>query len=225
MNRIPEQELMSDSEQARAYAAADFEEPHSAVIRLFQQTFGQQLPGRSVLDLGCGPGDITFRFARAYPDCIVHGVDGSGAMLSLARKALAQALDLRGRVLFIQALLPEIELPLPHYAAVISNSLLHHLPDPQALWESIKCFAGPGAPVCIVDLKRPDSLSEAQRLTDTYARGEPEILQRDFYKSLCAAFEPGELEEQLLAAGLQHFSVTTVSDRHVMITGRMQAPP
>ena len=96
MKRIPEEELMSDIEQARAYAAADFEEPHSNVIRLFQQSFGTQLPGRSVLDLGCGTGDITFRFARAYPDCIVYGVDGSEAMLSLGRKALAQAPDMSG---------------------------------------------------------------------------------------------------------------------------------
>jgi len=210
---------MSNIEQARAYAAADFEEPHSNVIRLFQQSFGTQLPGRSVLDLGCGPGDITFRFARAYPDCIVHGVDGSAAMLSLARKALAQAPDMSGRIVFIRALLPEVELPLPQYDTVISNSLLHHLPDPQVLWETIKCFAGPGAPVFIMDLKRPASLSEARHLTRTYTAGEPEILQRDFYNSLCAAFEPSEIEEQLQAAGLEHFTITSVSDRHVIITG------
>lgn len=222
MKRIPEEELMSDSEQARAYAAADFEEPHSHVIRLFQQRFGTQVPGCSVLDLGCGPGDITFRFARAYPHCIIHGVDGSEAMLSLARKALAKASDMHGRILFLQGLLPEIELPLPKYDIVISNSLLHHLPDPQVLWETVKFFAGPGAPVFIMDLKRPDSLGEVQRLTEIHARGEPEILQRDFYNSLCAAFEPGEIKKQLQAAGLDHFTVASVSDRHVIVTGQMK---
>jgi ubiquinone/menaquinone biosynthesis C-methylase UbiE len=36
-----------------------------------------------VLDLGCGPADVTIRFAKANPGYKFHGVDGSAAMLKL----------------------------------------------------------------------------------------------------------------------------------------------
>lgn len=219
MIRIPEEELMNDIAQAQAYAQADFEEPHNNFIRLFQEMFGSSLNVRLVLDLGCGPGDITFRFARAYPSCSVHGIDGSDTMLAFGRKALAGAPDVQDRILFISGLLPDIELPGSRYDCIISNSLLHHLPDPLILWETVKCFAAPEAPVCIMDLKRPKSIDEARELTETYAGEEPEILKRDFYNSLCAAFEASEIEKQLRKTGLKNLSVREVSDRHVLITG------
>lgn len=68
-----------------------------------------------------------------------------------------------------------------------------------------------------MDLLRPATRAKAARWVDTYARNEPEILQRDFYHSLLAAFTLSEIETQVKAANLQHFSVTQVSDRHVLI--------
>ena len=52
MKRIPEPELMLEEEQARAYAQADFEEPHNRFIELFGQLFPEASP-EYVLDLGC----------------------------------------------------------------------------------------------------------------------------------------------------------------------------
>ena len=213
---------MTCVEQARAYARADFAAPHSAFIKLFQERFGEHLPGPCVLDLGCGPGDITFRFARAYPHCMVFGVDGSAAMLAEAQRALSAIPDLAGRIVFIPGTLPTLELPLPQYDVIISNSLLHHLPDPQVLWETIKCCAAPGAAVFVIDLLRPATSEEARRITQLYSHNEPEILQRDFYHSLCAAFELCEIEEQLTTAGIAGFTVKQVSDRHVMIAGHLR---
>ena len=80
MDRIPEPELMDDPAQALAYARADFSEPHEAFVGYFQERFPQWRP-RRVLDLGCGPADVTIRFARAYPECEIVGVDGAEAML------------------------------------------------------------------------------------------------------------------------------------------------
>jgi hypothetical protein len=51
-----------------------------------------------------------------------------------------------------------------------------------------------------------------------YAAGEPEILKRDFYNSLLAAFTPQEVEAQLAGAGL-NLSVDVISDRHMVIHG------
>ncbi|MBW1684689.1 MAG: hypothetical protein JRS35_06445, partial [Deltaproteobacteria bacterium] len=51
MDRFAEPELMLDAEQARAYASADFEEPHSRCIDLLKQRL-VDLPASGVaLDL------------------------------------------------------------------------------------------------------------------------------------------------------------------------------
>lgn len=221
MDRILEPLLMEDDEQARAYAEADFEEPNSLFVSLFGEFFGHRDLRDYVVDLGCGPGDIPVRFARAYPHCIVHGVDGSAAMIRYGKKILAEAYDVRDRVKLILGVLPGAVLPRATYDVVISNSLLHHLSQPQVLWEAARHYAGPGAPAFIMDLKRPRSPREARELVETHSANEPEILKRDFYNSLLAAFEPDEIENQLKEAGLDHLSVKVVSDRHVVVVGYM----
>ena len=212
---------MLDPVQAQAYAEADFEKPHSMFIELFRDRFSAVDDSMHVLDLGCGPGDITFRFARAFSRCCVHGVDGSDAMLMLAEKACAAEVSLQGRVLFFKGMLPELKLPRSQYDIIVSNSLLHHLPDPSVLWQTVKAFAAPGARIFIMDLKRPSNFDEAARLRDTYAKDEPEQLRLDFYNSLLAAFEPAEIEGQLRDAGHAGLSVNSVSDRHLIISGCM----
>jgi ubiquinone/menaquinone biosynthesis C-methylase UbiE len=219
MNRIMEPELMEEDAQARAYVEADFEEPHSNFIRLFREFFGHREILGYVLDLGCGPGDISFRFARAYRNCTVHGIDGSEAMLGYGRKILSESNNIEKRVKLIQGRLPGAILQRAEYDAIISNSLLHHLHDPHVLWETIRRYALPEAPVFVMDLKRPGTASEARSLAETYAGNEPEILQRDFYNSLLASFEVEEVAAQLEQAGLGHLSVKEVSDRHLVVSG------
>ena len=163
MDRLPEPELMNDAEQAAAYAFADFEEPHSRFIELFRETFPAEVAMGAVLDLGCGPGDITIRFVRAFPECVAHGVDGAAAMLAHGRSRLERE-GLGERVRLIEGYLPGASLPLSGYDAVISNSLLHHLHDPMVLWQTLKAYAKPGAPVFIMDLLRPAGREQARVL-------------------------------------------------------------
>jgi ubiquinone/menaquinone biosynthesis C-methylase UbiE len=222
MQRIPEPELMDEFEQARAYAEADFAEPNERFVRYFAEEFPGLTRG-AVIDLGCGPGDIVLRLARRYPDLTVHGLDGSAAMLAFGEKRLQAEPGLQSRVRFIQGRLPDARLLRPSYDAVISNSLLHHLHDPQALWQSIHRLGGPGAPVLVMDLYRPATERAARDIVETYAGGEPDVLQRDFYNSLCAAFEPGEVRAQLEACGLGTLGVRAVSDRHLLVSGRLPA--
>jgi SAM-dependent methyltransferase len=219
MQRIPEPELMDEPEQAAAYAAADFAEAHSRIVAAFEQFFPQVEIAGPVLDLGCGPGDIGFRFAARFPGCQIFGVDGAPVMIALARQRKAADAVLGPRVNFIEGLLPGAPIPGLAYAAIISNSLLHHLHNPAVLWEAITCHAGRGTNIFIADLYRPQSTTGARRLVDTYAAAEPGVLRRDFYHSLCAAFEPGEIEAQLAAAGLRELSVDVVSDRHLVVHG------
>jgi SAM-dependent methyltransferase len=218
MQRIPEPELMDDPAQAEAYAAADFAEAHSRIVDAFADCFPAGGIEGCILDLGCGPGDISFRFAARYPACTVTGVDGSAAMLRLASRR--RAVDAAGdRVAFIEGCIPGVPIPEVRYTAIISNSLLHHLHRPEVLWETIVSYAGTGTLIYVVDLRRPQTTDAARRLVEEYAAGESGILRRDFYNSLCAAFTPREVETQLAAAGLGGLSVDVISDRHLAVHG------
>ncbi len=219
MERIPEPELMLDPKQALAYAEADFEEPHARFVELFQECFYAEPIAGHVLDLGCGPGDIAIRFARAYPECRVDGIDGSQVMIDAGSRAL-QASGVAERVNLVRCLLPDQAPPRKRYDAIISNSLLHHLHDPSVLWQAVARYAEPKAPVFIMDLMRPTSREAAEALVEEHAAGEPEILRRDFFNSLLAAFRPDEVKGQIKAAGLHSFAVEPVSDRHLIAFGR-----
>ena len=222
MQRIPEPELMAAFEQARAYAAADFSEPNERFVALFATEFPELRAG-TVLDLGCGPGDIALRLARRNPGLQVDGLDGSRPMLAFGEARLRDDPDLSPRVRFVQGILPGAKLPRSHYDALVSNSLLHHLHDPRVLWRAVSGLGAPGAAVLVMDLYRPASAGAAQEIVEAYAGEEPEVLKRDFYNSLCAAFEPAEVRDQLAGCGLGSLEVRTVSDRHMIVAGRLPA--
>jgi SAM-dependent methyltransferase len=219
LQRVPEPELMNEPLQAAAYAAADFAEAHSRIIVAFEQFFPQVEVAGPVLDLGCGPGDIGFRFAARFPGCEVTGVDGAAAMIALARQRKAADASVGPRLNFIEGQLPDAPIPEMAYTAIISNSLLHHLHKPAVLWEVVNRHAGRGTHIFIADLYRPGNKTGARRLVERYAGAEPEVLRRDFYHSLCAAFEPGEIVVQLEAAGLHELSVDVITDRHLVVHG------
>jgi ubiquinone/menaquinone biosynthesis C-methylase UbiE len=211
--------LMDGPEQAAAYARADFEESHRRIVESFDVHFpGVRLTG-DILDLGCGPGDITFRFAARFPDSSVLGVDGASAMIELANTRKARQTELSERVSFLEGLIPGAPIPNQWYAAIVSNSLLHHLHRPEALWQTVSRHASPGTKVFISDLFRPVSPQEARRIVGQYAAGEAEIMRRDFYNSLLAAFEPSEIETQIADAGFDELRVERISDQHLVIVG------
>jgi len=220
MNRITEPELMEEEEQVLAYAQADFEEPHNRVLELFLEVFRVEEINGHILDIGCGPGDISRRFARRFPHCQLTGVDGSKAMLQLARSLTEEALQ--QRLSFIHGVIPHISLPERDYTAIISTSFLHHLHDPQNLWDTISRYATKRSRIFLVDLLRPKDEVQADRLAATYSGAEPTILKKDFYNSLLAAFRPEEIKEQLRLADLSFLKVKTISDRHLMVWGTIQ---
>ncbi len=221
MKRVPEPELMTGAEQSEAYAKANFEEPHAMFIAQLIERVPITLCHRDILDLGCGPADITVRFAKRFEGCHIDAVDGSGAMLSHARVAVKRA-DLTDRVDFYQQSLPKLDLPRSHYDLIISNSLLHHLHEPSDLWTTIKSLSHAETQVFIMDLFRPESEQAADMMVQLYASTEPEILQHDFRQSLLAALTPQEINAQLHACDLGHLLIEILSDRHVCIHGKVQ---
>ena len=219
MDRVPEPELMDAPAQARAYAEADFTVAHEQVVTLLRRRFPAAHP-RRVVDLGCGPGDVTWRVARAWPDALVTGVDGALAMLAEGRRLLAG----RGgaeRIAFVAARLPCTPFRRHAFDAVVSNSLLHHLSDARVLWDAASTLGVPGAPVLVVDLHRPPSRAAADVLVRSHAGGEPEVLRHDFFRSLLAAYTVAEVQAQLAACGLVTFDVEAVGDRHLVAWGNV----
>ena len=210
---------MSDPAQAQAYAEADFSEPHDRFMELFTDRFGNRLAD-TVLDLGCGPGDICRRFARCFPDCTIHAIDGSIPMLALARKADLAA-GLEQRIDYFDAHLPDAVLPATSYSAIISNSLLHHLKSPDTLWKTIQRFAGSDTKIFIMDLLRPASTEAAEQLVAEYANGEPPVLKKDFHNSLLAAYNQEEILSQLETGRLDKLRFEIVSDRHFIVWGSL----
>ena len=211
MKRIPEPELMLDAVQARAYAAADFESAHRRYSLLFAKLFPHRPHRARVLDLGCGPCDVTIRFAKANLGYRFHAVDGSAVMLACAPR--------HPRIKLINGFIPHLKLPAKTYDVILSSSLLHHLPDPQALWQTVRRYSRPGTLVFVLDLRRPATRVAATKLTKRYSAGEPVVLQRDFFNSLLAAFTPAEVRRQLTTAGLPTLRVQTISDRHLAVSG------
>ena len=217
LKRTPEPELMDERLQAEAYAAADFSEPHQHCVNTCAQRLGE-LTGK-VLDLGCGPGDVLSRYAKANLTAQFVGVDGASVMLALA-KAVMEELGLSQRVALEQHYLPSSALSGRYFDAVVSNSLLHHLNDPQVLWKTIETSGRSGARVFVMDLMRPATKAQLEALVHKYASDAPPVLFRDFRASLHAAYRLDEVKAQLATAGLD-LKVEAVSDRHLIAWGTL----
>jgi len=217
MDRTAEPELMDEQEQAAAYAAADWSESHGKIPGYFRERFPLFIYGR-VIDLGCGPADVTIRFAKAFPDVILLGVDASDAMLDFGRRHVHEA-GLDSQIALEKRYLPDPTLERKSFDGVISNSLLHHLADPMTLWRTVAGAAKPRGAILIVDLLRPPDHETVVRLVNEHAKDAPPVLQRDFIASLHAAYTLDEVRQQIRAAGLTNFEVQDVDELHFVAWG------
>jgi ubiquinone/menaquinone biosynthesis C-methylase UbiE len=219
VDRILEPELMTDEAQTLAYAMADFEQVNQGFVDRYRASFPKGTGGKMV-DLGCGPADIPVRFARALPGYTITAVDGSEAMVHLAQRAVIAA-GVTDRVQVQRARLPMLPLPLQSFDAVVSNSLVHHMPDPFVFWNELVRLGKPGATVLIMDLFRPESPARARAIVESYAAQEAPVLKEDFYNSLCAAFTLREVRSQIRTRGLGGLVCELASDRHWVVWGHL----
>lgn len=216
-SRIPEPELMDEETQVVAYAEADFDAGHQVLFEHAAARIPKEHQVSRILDLGCGPGDFSRRLARHYTNAEVIAMDGAPNMLRRAASDPASAgLNIR----WVTSLLSTFD-DIDGFDLIFSNSLLHHLHSPDELWRIVKSVARPRSWVHISDLRRPATTEEASELVDIYASDEPDILQRDFYNSLCAAFTPLEVRAQLEDCGLTGLEVEALGDRHIQVFGRL----
>lgn len=218
MERLLEPEVMDGEEQARVYAQADFSKENQWFVDHFLSLFPDLTEGL-ILDLGCGPADIPIRLVQSRPSLNVLAIDASGPMINLAQAAIEKA-RLVDRIRVECQKFQDVQLQEP-VDAIISNSLVHHVPNPYQFWYALKQFAKPGAPVLVMDLMRPETPEEAQDLVDQYASEEPEQLRQDFYNSLLAAFTEDEVAAHLAELNLSRLLIDVPDDRHWVVAGRV----
>ena len=222
MRRIVEPEIMGEAKQAMAYDAANFSDSHNRRVAVFKELAPPQAQRGEFLDLGCGSGDLIFRFLSALPEASIIGVDGSEAMIALARDWVERRAEFNERASFVVAFIPHDHLPRSRYATIMSNGFLHHLHEPQNLWKTIQELATPDTFIFVSDLRRPKSMEEARRIVEERASNEPEILKRDFFNSLCAAFEIPEIELQIAQAGISGLEVRALDEIHLVVYGFLE---
>ena len=220
--RVLEPEVMNDPQQVDAYAAADFNDSDQAVVDRIDQLLGLAgehfAPQACLVDLGCGPGNISLRLAQRWTECSVLGLDAAERMLQVAEARGSDAGVMPERLRYKRVFLP-LEAPALKAQLVVSNSLLHHLHDPMHLWSSVKSLAASRFLVMHRDLKRPDSEASIDALCLRYVSDAPDVLQRDYRASLHAAFTADEVKAQLALAGLGHLQVFEVEDRYLEVCG------
>ncbi len=94
--------------------------------------------GEVVLDAGCGTGRVTELVADAVPEGAVIAVDGSAAMVRLARERVGA-----GRVSFEHADLLDLDLD-REVDAVFSNAVFHWIADHERLFAVLFAALRPG---------------------------------------------------------------------------------
>lgn len=229
MFRVPEPELMNCDSQVKAYADADFSRSDDSLIfRLNNHlsTLGKPIKGSSfIVDLGCGPGNITERLARTWPKATVLGIDGSEAMLSVAnsRKKLHNNFSTYKNLSYLNLNISSLSNLSTNLGQtpdlIVSNSFLHHLHDPHSLWKTVRNLSVSGTVNFHRDLRRPSTSKQAIDLQKKYLSDSPEILIRDYLASLHAAFTVPEVEQQLIEQGLDSLKVFPVEDRYLEVIG------
>ncbi len=225
MNRTPEPELMEIPLQVKAYADADFSVSDSRIVKELEKYLkkaGKTLNKNDlILDVACGPGNISVRIAKNWPFVKVVGIDGSKEMLNNAEKKLYESFtkNLTYELIEINSIATgEKHFPLKA-DVLVSNSALHHFHDPYRFWAALKKL---GKNNCIHihrDLIRPTSIEKALELKEKHLSNSPEILKKDFYASLKASFTVDEVNLQLVNSGLSQLEVFQVDELYFEIIG------
>jgi ubiquinone/menaquinone biosynthesis C-methylase UbiE len=209
--RVLESEVMDSPEEARDYDAMD----HAVVNRTFVTDFLAVWNGRGqVLDVGTGTAQIPVQLCRSAPAVEVLGVDLAEHMLRLGRDNV-RAAGLSARIRLERADAKRLPYPPATFGAVVSNSIVHHIPEPRlVLTEMVRVARGDGL-LFVRDLLRPTSEEELRQLVETYAAGANPHQRQLFADSLRAALSLNEVRE--LVGQHLHADPATVkqtSDRH-----------
>jgi ubiquinone/menaquinone biosynthesis C-methylase UbiE len=129
-------------------AAKDYDEQWSFYVDGTTRATMSRLeiaPTASVLDVGCGTGELLVRLAAKYPNARLSGLDPVPEMLAVARTKLSENVDLRAGW--------ANELPWPDGAfdVVVSCNMFHYITYPVAAVQEMERVLRPGGRFVITD--------------------------------------------------------------------------
>ena len=222
--RTLEPEVMDTVEDAVDYDGMD----HSTVNQVFVEDLLQFLNAANVagalsssvlVDLGTGTARIPLELAERWTDAAwIAACDLSFEMLKLGRRHIVHRRR-EEAVCPIYCDARRLPFATDSVGGVISNSIVHHIPDPVPVLRETRRVLRPGGIVYFRDLLRPESSDEVDRLVQQYAGDENEHSQCLFRESLHAALTVDEMTQILNDAGLTECVVTQTSDRHWTVSG------
>jgi ubiquinone/menaquinone biosynthesis C-methylase UbiE len=226
--RILEPEVMDTRKEALDYDAMD----HSAVNRIFVNDFlsslqaaglwaediGNRSEQLTVLDVGTGTAQIPIELSRRSFPCKITAIDLSAEMLKVAAQNVASA-GLEQNIVLKRIDAKTLPYNYANFNAVISNSIVHHIPEPaHALREMVRVLS-PGGVLFVRDLLRPDDRKTLDQLVAAYAGDENQHQQRMFRDSLNAALTLSEIRQLLNELDKPVEWVSQTTDRHWTIKG------
>jgi len=214
--RVLEVEAMDTPEEADDYDRMDFSEVNARFVADFLAAHGP-CRGGLILDVGTGPARIPIALCRADPAARVLGVDLAWAMIERAGRNVAGA-GLGGRIRLeagdAKALAPTGDGDGDGFEAVLSNTIVHHVPEPGPALAGMARAVAPGGTLFVRDLCRPDDQATLDRLVEAHAGGEPAEARALFAASLHAALTPAEARALVAGLGLPADGIAMTSDRH-----------
>jgi ubiquinone/menaquinone biosynthesis C-methylase UbiE len=127
---------------------------HASMLRRMTVDNAQVHPGDSVLDVGCGTGEVALLAKTRTKASEVHGIDPAPEMIAVARsKAARKKQEIDFRVGVIEALpFPDASLDV-----VTSSLMMHHLPEELKVrgLEEVYRVLKPGGRLLIADFMQP----------------------------------------------------------------------
>jgi ubiquinone/menaquinone biosynthesis C-methylase UbiE len=212
--RVLEPEAMETAEEVRQYDAMDHSAVNARFVADFLSAHGP-CRGGDILDVGTGTARIPIALTEADGRARVLALDLSETMLEQAAINVA-AVGMTSRIKFhhgdAKSLLDVFGADI--FEGVISNTIIHHIPDPSPVLKTMARLVAPGGTLMVRDLARPDSTADVSRLVETYAAGESDQARDLFEASLNAALTLDEIRALIVGAGLSPEDVTMTSDRH-----------
>lgn len=212
LTRILEPEVMDDPAEAIAYDAMDFRAVNQDFADLVVTTHPQETA--LVLDLGTGTAQIPILLGQQQPQWHIKGTDLARSMLALGQKNVVAA-GLSEQIELVYADAKNLPWPDQSFDVIISNSLIHHLPDPLPCFKEMGRLLKPQGKIIVRDLFRPDSTADIDRIVAAAEGPGFDDRQRQlFWDSLHAAFTVPEIDAIATEAGLTNAQIYQSSERH-----------
>jgi ubiquinone/menaquinone biosynthesis C-methylase UbiE len=106
---------------------------------------------RSILELGCGTGNLSLLLAHNFPRASLTLVDGSADMIALTRSRMGESGLSVSKPSYVTAQFEELALPESSFELVVSSISLHHVADKANLYRRIRTLLHAGGSFCFAD--------------------------------------------------------------------------